>query len=46
MAEGPKPVLEPPVKPAPVKKEENVSRRKFITWLAIAWGAFTAAMGV
>ena len=46
MAEGLKSVQEPPLKPAPAKKEQNVSRRNFITWLAVAWGAFTAAMGV
>jgi len=46
MAEVPKTIPEPPIKPAPAKKEESVSRRSFITWLALAWGAFTAAMGV
>jgi cytochrome b6-f complex iron-sulfur subunit len=46
MTEGPKPVLEPPVKPAPAKKEEKVTPRSLFTWLALAWGAFAAAMGV
>jgi cytochrome b6-f complex iron-sulfur subunit len=46
MAEVSQTLPEPPIKPAAAKKEENVSRRSFITWLALAWGAFTAAMGV
>ena len=28
------------------KKEETVSRRSFFTWLAVAWGAFAAALGI
>lgn len=28
------------------KKEESVSRRSFFTWLAVAWGAFAAALGI
>jgi cytochrome b6-f complex iron-sulfur subunit len=44
-----------PEKPAPEallkaaaasKKEETVTRRSFFTWLALAWGAFAAAMGI
>src|SRR5262245_60428402 len=47
MADAVKTAPEAPVKPAAgVKKEENVTRRSFITWLALAWGAFAAAMGV
>src|SRR5437870_6069320 len=29
-----------------VHKEETISRRHFISWLGVAWGAFAAAMGV
>ena len=40
----------PQVAPAPTqpakKREEPVTRRTFISWLAMAWGAFAAAMGV
>jgi cytochrome b6-f complex iron-sulfur subunit len=31
---------------AAAKKEEPVTRRSFFTWLALAWGAFAAALGI
>jgi cytochrome b6-f complex iron-sulfur subunit len=29
-----------------VKKDDTMSRRNFISWLGLAWGAFAAAMGI
>jgi cytochrome b6-f complex iron-sulfur subunit len=40
-----KTVPDPLARPASAAKKE-VTRRSFFSWLAIAWGAFAAAMGV
>jgi len=45
MAEAVKTAPEAPVKAPPVPKKE-VTRRSFFSWLALAWAAFAAAMGV
>lgn len=45
MAEAVKTVEAPKAVPA-TKRESAVTRRSFFSWLALAWGAFSAAMGV
>jgi cytochrome b6-f complex iron-sulfur subunit len=46
MAESVKTAPEAPKAAPVVKRDDTISRRNFISWLGLAWGAFAAAMGI